>query len=770
MAGIIGKTKKTLRQGKTWFRRTMKKIMKDRLYDYTTPENRADTAAFLLAFADTQRGTQLGKWEMYENYYNFHHEATDEMKEYCEENDLPFTPAVVPDAFIHCESQILASIPEHEFIGRDDDMDSEKARQRQYVVQYVIDNNDMETKNADNERRINIKGMAWWKIGYDDRKMIGPYYGSIFIKDIDAVNCVSDPVALSLDDCEYFDYVYPMHRMRAQREFARQLAEKNLKIDELGGISNPLEELNPETTDTNSDIVQVQEHWFRQPADGKMEFTYEKDGKTIKDTVEWEAGDIACTIIISDTEIQYIPKYWMKTSKQNKMYPFVAAMKIPVLNSFYGMSEIAPLKELIDAADREFGTVLLNDAFMGNDIIVIEDDALSDDTEAVPNAPGGTAHVKAGRANGIRRLGGLSNSNIGLQNTVERIREMIKQTAGNFDVNMGNAPPSNVSTLGGLIELRDQGNSRQNKKMPKWIAAWKRLYRLVDYTALEFWDDDRVIWLGAQDQGTSVPQPLAPSEDYTNMDKSKGPVRFTFNADKMKAKRTTKDGQTEEYYPEVDLKITVGDGVSNSRGMTAQVLEKLAGMNIDQRNYWLVQELVDLLGVPNRKSIKARLEELYGQPAAEQSPGGGMLPDDMQALMDNPEMLADLLKQNPEMIKALLPDIPPEEIEALRANPDMIDEMLPELLEALKALTQGQQASAAEIGAPGEGLRESDMQQLAQNPQMLAEMLKAKPELLAAILPGIPPEEIEAIRANPALLEKMLPELLQVLQARMNGG
>jgi hypothetical protein len=686
VAGLIGRIRKVARQGKTWIRRTVKEVTKDRLYDYSTPDSRADTAAYLLAYADNQRSSWLAKWETYEDYYDGEHDIQKQLAQENASGEMPDVP-VVEDAYIHVESQIISSVPQHEFRGQDDDRDSEKARQRQFVVQYIMDNNDMATKNADNERRINVKGIAYWKVGYDDDQMMGPCRGRIFIKDIDAVNIVQDPIPWTLDECEYVDYVFPLHRMAAKRKYAKQLKEKNLNLDELGGVSEPLRAINPEITDANDDIIQVQEHWFKQPKAGSAKFTYMKDGREVTDTVEWEAGDIACTIVICDTEIQYIPKYWLKTGI--RMYPFVAAMKVPELNSYYGKSEIKRIKKLIDAADRELAMVLLNDAFTGNDMIVVEEGALAPGYEEIKGEPGEIVRVNDNRQDGIRRLGGLGNNNLGLKDTVATLRDMIQQTAGNFDINQGGAPPANVNTLGGLIELKEQGASRLNKKLPKWTAAWERLARLCDYTALEFWDEKRVIWLGAKDEKAAA----APvGQDYVNMDRSKGPIRFEYSSKNMIMKRKGPDGSEEEYYPDVDVIISVGDGVTNSRSMTIQALQSIAGMNITPQNYKIVQELIDQLGLPNRKYLKEILENQYGQPTAApadpNAPGqaaagqdGGLTPEELQYLMDHPEMLAGMIKENPEVI----PDITPEEAEAIRQNPAIVDEMMPQILAMMGA-------------------------------------------------------------------------------------
>ncbi len=91
-----------------------------------------------------------------------------------------------------------------------------------------------------------------------------------------------------------------------------------------------------------------------------------------KITVEWESGDIACTILINYEEIKYIPKFWIKTSKQNKMYPFSKYCKIPNSKSFWDRSDIEMMKDLVDAEDRELAmAIFISFSLCNMDIIII---------------------------------------------------------------------------------------------------------------------------------------------------------------------------------------------------------------------------------------------------------------------------------------------------------------------------------------------------------------------------------------------------------------
>ena len=59
------------------------------------------------------------------------------------------------------ESQIDPILPDFEFSARGDD-DGGKAKQREKLVRYIRDRNDMDYKNSRNERRLGILGSAVW--------------------------------------------------------------------------------------------------------------------------------------------------------------------------------------------------------------------------------------------------------------------------------------------------------------------------------------------------------------------------------------------------------------------------------------------------------------------------------------------------------------------------------------------------------------------------------------------------------------------------------
>ena len=108
-----------------------------RIYDYSTPESRVLTAEWLFTDAKSERAVTEHYWEKYNDYYNFIRGVSDEMRDFARENQIEWEPAVTVDPWVMVESQIDPKVPEPEFRGRDDDQDSQKAKQREFAVKYI---------------------------------------------------------------------------------------------------------------------------------------------------------------------------------------------------------------------------------------------------------------------------------------------------------------------------------------------------------------------------------------------------------------------------------------------------------------------------------------------------------------------------------------------------------------------------------------------------------------------------------------------------------
>ncbi|MGN1121471.1 MAG: hypothetical protein ACI4RV_03815, partial [Eubacteriales bacterium] len=290
--------------------------------------------------------------------------------------------------------------------------------------------------------------------------------------------------------------------------------------------------------------------------------------------VRFAAGDIALCVLINGKEVKYLPKYWMKT--ECDMYPFVIYGKVPNEGSLWGKSELELLVPLIDAADRDLTFAQLNAAFCSNDVILAEENAFADG-ETPDNSPGAVWKLRPGMMGKVQRLGNLASTQAAQMSNYTLWQNMMEQTTGNFDVNQGREP-LRVTTASGIALMNERAKSRQTLKKAGRTEGFRRLYRLIDCTALEFYEKGRFVECVSGG--------------------------FGFEPD---SNGTTAANR----FPAVDIKIHIGDGLSNSKAFTVSAVSALVGMNINRDNYKLVEAYVELIGLPMRAEICAFLEDKF---------------------------------------------------------------------------------------------------------------------------------------------------------------
>lgn len=585
-------------------------------YDYSSREMREETADALFRRAKNARTAVEIEWERCNDYYNGIHDATKEMVEYCRANDVPWIPANMPDPYILVETQINPNVPEPEFRGRDDDLDSAKAKQREFAVRYIIENNRLSDMNTRNERRLLKLGDAFWKAYWDKDMRCGVNEGDIRIRDIPTEAIFPDPAIRDggLQDGQYVDYVYTMHKVKFCQVFRHELEKLGLTADDIlteDYVSRTgVFDLTTAINDVD-DTVQVLEHWFRQPAEITV------DGETIP------AGAVACSILAGGRELRYIPNYWKRTCKQNALFPFVHYWRIQDENRFWNKSELFSVLDLVDAADRKLAMNILNDTFLANDILLVEDSALADGEEFT-NEPGAVVHLKQGRMGGVQRLGGLqsiANGSMG----VDFFKQQIERASRNYDTNTGKEA-SRVTTATGLAMMRQDAQSQADIKGADRNAGFERLYELLDWLALEFFDDDRMLFIGADELKDRKAQTLE------------------FNADDfwdtMPAVTDQAGNVVREewrYFPRVDVTITAGDSIAHGKAQTLQALQALTQSQITPENWQLFAAQLDLMNLPGKQEIikewQRRFEATIPAPSAGETGGslgeaaaGGAIP------------------------------------------------------------------------------------------------------------------------------------------------
>jgi hypothetical protein len=605
------------------------KIVADELYNYSDLERREATIRFLYSYAKTGRSSWEEYWSLMRRYYDGEHDTPKQMAAFVQSQGLPWNPTQCTDGYIHVETQIDPTIPEFEFSGRDDDADSTKAKTRENVVRFVLDNNPMELMNTRNERRMNIYGLAAWKVPWDNTIEKPGISGDIVISNPKMTQLFLDPTATEdIDDCEYLGFVYRMHKMKAKRYFAKDLNRVGKNINDFAtgyGIEDTefmksRDEYDSTTFDNPDDTLQIMEWWFRQPEDGS---------ETIEGLkYEWKAGDIACVILINEEEVRFIPKYWRKTNCS--MYPFSVYCKVPNDDYIWGKSEIEMIKDLIDSTDRQLAYAQLNDAFTANDIIIMEENALADNTD-FQNVPGGLVKTKTGQINNVRRLAGLTSTHIQMYESAAKYKEYMQQTNGNFDINQGGEANLKVTTATGLAILNDRSQSRQGIKKADRSYGMERLIKLIDYTALEYYNDNRMIFIGAKSKDAQA-------------------ISFPYNSDEMMI--PGKDG---DYYPIVDVKMHLSDGLKRSKAFTSQALQELAKMQITPENYKFIQAYIETIDIPQKVELNDFIEQVVGQlqqaeqmAAMGQGPGGISMQQILEQGGFSPEEL-DILEQQPEL-------------------------------------------------------------------------------------------------------------------------
>ena len=551
-------------------------------YDYSTREMREETADALFRRAKNARTAVEIEWERCNDYYNGIHDATKEMVEYCRANDVPWIPANMPDPYILVETQINPNVPEPEFRGRDDDLDSAKAKQREFAVRYIIENNRLSDMNTRNERRLLKLGDAFWKAYWDRDMRCGVNEGDIRIKDIPTEAIFPDPAIRDggLQDGQYVDYVYTMHKVKFCQVFRRELEELGLTADDIlteDYVSRTgVFDLTTAINDLD-DTVQVLEHWFRQPCDT------EEDGERVP------AGAVACSILAGGRELRYIPNYWKRTCKQNQLFPFVHYWRIQDENRFWNKSELMPILDLVDAADRKLAMNILNDTFLANDIILVEDSALADGEEFT-NEPGAVIHLKQNRMGGVQRLGGLqsiANGSMG----VDFFKQQIERASRNYDTNTGKEA-SRVTTATGLAMMRQDAQSQADIKGADRDAGFERLYELLDWLALEFFDDDRMLFIGADEMKDRAPQAMPFNADS-----------FTAVMPRVLDAAGNVVREEWQYFPRVDVTITAGDSIAHGKAQTLQTLQALTQSQVTAENWKLFAAQLDLINLPGKQEI-----------------------------------------------------------------------------------------------------------------------------------------------------------------------
>ena len=512
------------------------------VYDYSTRASREETVRLLLPYSVSAREAHDADWDRLLDYYSGHHRTQDEIAESCRQAGIPWISAACPDPYLHVESQIVPDLPAFVFHPRDP-ADAPKSAQREALVRFVLDDQSVPSLTALHERRCILYGTAVWKVFWDG--------SAVRVDSVDPRAVFPDPAASSLEDCEFVNFLYPMQRRMAERMYARELAARGLDISRMRDTFGD--------QDADSDTITFCEHWYRR-----------RDGR------------VACSILAGGCELRSIPDYWAKTRYSG--FPFVFQYRVRSGDSIWGSSDVLPALPLVDAVDRELAQAQLSAAFSGSDVILAEQDAFASPPE---NRPGAVWNLRPGAMEKVRRLGGLEDRADRLA-MIDRLREMIQDTVGNYDIGMGKEPTRTLSATG-LAQLIERSETRRASKKHERMRAYAALFRLIDWTVLEFYEDGQVIRLGAAGSGVVY--------------------RFS-GADFADARG---------YFPGIDCEVSAVDALQSSRTMLLSMLESLMGHTITRENYPLAAAALSMLDSDQGRALRGHLEKLFGAAAVDAS-------------------------------------------------------------------------------------------------------------------------------------------------------
>ena len=206
--------------------------------------------------------------------------------------------------------------------------------------------------------------------------------------------------------------------------------------------------------------------------------------------------------------------------------------------------------------------------------------------------------LKPNTINNVRRLQGLASSNR-LAPTIEFIQGQIDRSTRNYESNMGRET-SKVTTASGLAQLRADAGSQSSIKSADRLSGYRRLFEIVDWAALEFYDDSREIYLGAK------------RRDEKN-------VSFTFNSQDVMGKTepiidpmTGEVFDGKQYFPIIDATINVGGGAIKNQQVSLSALDRMSATKVSRENYKILSSELDILDIPQRQEIISNWEQLFG--------------------------------------------------------------------------------------------------------------------------------------------------------------
>ncbi|MBR2976711.1 MAG: hypothetical protein IKC50_00320, partial [Oscillospiraceae bacterium] len=221
----------------------------------------------------------------------------------------------------------------------------------------------------------------------------------------------------------------------------------------------------------------------------------------------------------------------------------------------------------------------------------------------------------------------------------------------------------------GLLQLRGDAEAQQKLKKADRDRGFCRLYELLDWLALEFFDDDRLLVIGAKNGKEEPEEILYNGRKFAKIippvvdPETGGPI-----------------GAAVAYYPRIDVTVTTGAGLSKNPQTTVEVLDKLAGTAVTEDNWQLLAAELEYLDIPQKQDIIDRWKQKF-KPT--------IPPEVTQALANDPMLLETVLQviqmqvadsgaggmpilQEESAPQSIQPSAPPQMLDAAEPNRQLL--------------------------------------------------------------------------------------------------
>lgn len=174
--------------------------------------------------------------------------------------------------------------------------------------------------------------------------------------------------------------------------------------------------------------------------------------------------------------------------------------------------------------------------------------------------------------------------------------------------------------------LREDASEQESIKESDRRSGFERLYQLLDWLALEFYDDDRLIYLGA-DKDKNREEPISISFNSAEFAETM-PEVYDMEGNVVR--------EAWDYFPKVDVTLTAGDSVVKGKQATLSALAELSRTTVTQDNWQLYAAQLEILDIPDKDKIIKFWKDKFDS---------GVPQEIVAALGQNPDLLQLVAQQ-----------------------------------------------------------------------------------------------------------------------------